>query len=151
MIKFSSDVHWSLPLLTFLAKSFGGRDVVFSSSFRCTLWLMRFWLESRMRHFHYSLSKCILLGAVKAMDIAVWMCICVCTPAFLCVRVHERANGISWWWDPFNDISNLLFYQSRDCSEAGDLEVHITSVNETPDGWLLTGFSSLLHRQGPSQ
>lgn len=42
---------------------------------------MSFWLELRMRHFHYCLSKCILLGAVKSME--------------MCVRARTRPVWVS--------------------------------------------------------
>lgn len=74
------------------------------SFFRCKLWLMSFWLESRMRHFHYCLSKCILLGAVKSMD--------ACECAWVCVRAM-----LVWEWErkreriaPLDDETHLMTF-----------------------------------------
>lgn len=59
---------------------------------RCKLWLMSFWLESRKRHFHYGLSKYILLVAVKSISVCEYACLsCECSKertAFLDDETH---------------------------------------------------------------
>lgn len=61
--------------------------------FRCKLWLMSFWLEPRMRHFHYCLSKCILLGAVKSVGACDCAYVCVSASLVWVVSVKERERA----------------------------------------------------------
>ena len=94
---------------------------------------MSFWLELWKRHFHYCLSKCILLGAVKSMDACVW-------------KRERRGRLLHLMMRPTQWHFSFGFYQSHDCSEPRDLEAQITSVNETSDDWALTSFSSHFYR-----
>lgn len=100
---------------------------------------MSFWLESRKRHFHYSLSRCILLEALKSGA--------VCEYAAMCrgeLWLSARENDIPWWWDPLNDISHSLSTKATTPWEPGDPEASITCANEASDDWQAVLFFSLL-------
>lgn len=89
MIKFNSGLHQGSLLSPFSPRAAGAWGF-----FRCKLWLMSFWLESRKRHFHYGLSKCILLEAVKSMGDCGYACVCVCHACVSCECRKERMASL---------------------------------------------------------